>query len=182
MEKWKILSILKKRRQKARLARKARVARFPNPLLNSSRQFRLFTNLVILYSRFHYILILLIIIVVYLIYLIGYYKVQEYRTDAFISSIEYTNNTVKTGNNNKVFLSSYIRTKAYATKVAKATQNKKLPGEEVINIVTEEEIKGNAEVDTHDVILQTREKSNDPTKNMTNPEKWWHLMTNGIGG
>lgn len=106
---------------------------------------------------------------------------QEYRTDAFIQSIEHTNNVVKSENTDKVFLSSYIRTKAYATQVAKATQNKKLPGEEVINIVTEEEIKGNAEVDTHDVILQSREKSNDPTKNMTNPEKWWYLVTNGVG-
>lgn len=107
---------------------------------------------------------------------------QEYRTDAFIGSIERTNESVKSENANKLFLASYIRTKAYATQVAKATQNKKLPGEEVINIVTEEEIHGNAEVDTHDVILQTREKSNDPTRNMTNPEKWWHLVTNGMGG
>lgn len=119
---------------------------------------------------------------VYLIYLIGYYKVQEFRTDAFINSIKLTNDTVKDENDEKKFLASYIRTRAYATQVAKATQNKKLPGEEVINIVTEEEINGNAEVDTHDIILKTREEANDPTKNMTNPEKWWYVVTNGVGG
>lgn len=120
-------------------------------------------------------------IVVYLIYLIGYYKVQEFWTDTFINSVRLSNEKIRLQNEEKKFLASYIRTRAYVSQVAKATQNKKLPGEEVINIVTEEEIKGNAEVDTHDVILRTREEVNDPTKNMTNPEKWWHLVTNGVG-
>lgn len=135
-----------------------------------------------MYSRFHYILILLIAIVVYLIYLIGYYKVQEYGTDAFINSIKVTNENVKTQNDEKTFLSTYIQTHAYTTQVAKATQNKKLPGEEVINIVMQEEVSGNADINTQDIILKTQEDTSSPTKNMTNPEKWLWLVTNGVGG
>lgn len=169
MEKNKVLNIVEKTKRKAIVS--------GIPTIHYLTHYSL-----TLYSRFHYILILLIAIVVYLIYLIGYYKVQEYRTDAFINSIKQTNDTVKDDNAEKLFLASYIRTKAYATQVAKASQNKKLPGEEVINIVTEDEVHGNAEVDTHDVILQTRERANDPTRNMTNLEKWWWVVTNGIGG
>jgi hypothetical protein len=134
-----------------------------------------------LYSRFHYILIALIIIVVYLIYLIGYYKVQEYETDTFMGSLTRANETAKERNREKEFLASYIRTPAYETQVAKATQNRKLPGETVINIVTEEEIASNADIDAQTVIVEGRTASEDPTRDMSNPEKWWWMMSGGRG-
>jgi hypothetical protein len=117
-----------------------------------------------MYSRFHYILIGLVAIVVYLIYLIGYYKVQEYKTDAFMNSLKKANEQVVARNDDKEFLSNYIRTLAYQTQVAKGTQNKKLPGEEVINLVTEEEVTGNADIDTRTAIITTREAYDSPTK------------------
>jgi hypothetical protein len=52
----------------------------------------------------------------------------------------------------------------------------------VINIVTEEEINGNAEIDTHTVISDTIKAKNDPTKDMSNPEKWLYVITRGIEG
>jgi len=135
-----------------------------------------------LYSRFHYILIGLITVVVYLIYLIGYYKVQEYETDSFTNMLKNQSENVEKRNEEKEFLASLIRTPAYETLVAKSTQNKKLPWEEVINIVTEEEINGNADIDTRTVISDTLKTKNDPTKDMTNPEKWLYVIMRGIEG
>jgi hypothetical protein len=135
-----------------------------------------------LYSRFHYILIGLITVVVYLIYLIGYYKVQEYETDSFTNTLKTQSDNVARRNEEKEFLASLIHTPAYETLVAKSTQNKKLPGEEVINIVTEEEINGNADIDTRAVIGDTIKAKNDPTRDMSNPEKWLWVVTRGIGG
>ena len=135
-----------------------------------------------LYSRFHYILIALIAVVVYLIYLIGYYKIQEYETDSFTTMLKKQSDNVSRRNEEKEFLASLIRTSAYETLVAKSTQNKKLPWEEVINIVTEEEINWNADIDTRTIILDTTKQRNDPTKDMTNPEKWKYLITRWIDG
>lgn len=117
-----------------------------------------------MYSRFHYILIVLIALVVYLIYLIGYYKIQEYETDTFITTLQKQSELVKKKNIEKEFLAELIHTPAYATLVAKSTQNKKLPGEEVINIVTEEEVSGNADFDARTTIVNTQQEVNDPTK------------------
>jgi hypothetical protein len=133
------------------------------------------------YSRFHYILIALIIIVIYLIYLIGYYKVQEYETDTFMGSLTRANEVARERNTEKEFLASYIRTPAYETQVAKATQNRKLPGETVINIVTEEEIASNQDIDAQTVIVESRSEAEDPTRGMSNAEKWWWMVSGGMG-
>jgi hypothetical protein len=133
-----------------------------------------------MYTRFHYILILLVAIVIYLIYLIGYYKVQEYGTDAFMESLKVAGQSTQSRIESKEFLAAYIRTKAYSTQVAKATQNKKLPGEEVINIVTEEEVTSNADIDTRTAISVIQTTIDDPTRGLTNPEKWWWMIETGI--
>jgi hypothetical protein len=132
------------------------------------------------YTRFHYILIGLVAIVIYLIYLIGYYKVQEYGTDAFMDSLRALGSWAEERIKTKEFNANYIRTRAYETQVAKATQNKKLPGEEVINIVTEEEVESNVDIDTRSAIATIRSLADDPTKDMTNPEKWWWMIEEGI--
>ena len=88
-----------------------------------------------MYSRFHYILIVLIVLSVYLIYLIGYYTVQQFQTNSFMEGMQTANLRTTERNTDKEFLAQYIHTPAYQTQVAKATQNKKLPGEEVINII-----------------------------------------------
>ncbi len=133
-----------------------------------------------MYTRFHYILILLVAIVIYLIYLIGYYKVQEYGTDAFMESLKVAGQSTKSRIESKEFLAAYIRTKAYGTQVAKATQNKKLPGEEVINIVTEEEVTSNADINTRTAISDIQTTIDDPTRWLTNPEKWWWMIEVGV--
>jgi hypothetical protein len=88
-----------------------------------------------MYSRFHYILILLIIVSIYLIYLIGYYTLQQFQTSSFMEGMQTANTRTIARNSDKEFLAAYIHTPAYQSQVAKATQNRKLPGEAVINII-----------------------------------------------
>jgi hypothetical protein len=83
-------------------------------------------------------------------------------------------------NTDKEFLAQYIYTPAYQTQVSKATQNKKLPGEEAINIIRSDEVKGNLYQDSATVIAEARRQEDNPMKNMTNPQKWWHLLHTGI--
>lgn len=134
-----------------------------------------------MYSKFHYILIGLIIVVVYLIYLIGYYKIQDYETDSFTNTLVTQSENIQKRNGEKEFFTTLIRTPAYQVLVAKSTQNKKLPAEEVINIVTEEEVGGNIDIDPQVVLSQTIKEINDPTRGMSNPEKWLWLLREGIG-
>lgn len=133
-----------------------------------------------MYSRFHYILILLITMSVYLIYLIGYYTVQQFQTSSFMEGIQMANSKTTESNLEKEFLAQYIRTHAYQTQVAKATHNKKLPWEEVINIIQPEDANSNKDIDSRVVIAEARKKENDPMKNMKNPEKWWYLINKGL--
>ena len=130
----------------------------------------------IMYSRFHYILILLIIMSVYLIYLIGYYTIQQFQTTSFLEGLESANSETTESNVQKEFLAQYILTPAYQTQVAKATHNKRLPGEEVINIIRPDDANSNKDVDSATVIAAARSKEENPMKNMTNPQKWWYLL------
>ncbi len=133
-----------------------------------------------MYSRFHYILILLISMSVYLIYLIGYYTIQQFQTTSFMEGLQNANNRTTESNLEKEFLAQYIRTPAYQTQVAKATHNKKLPGEEAINIIQPDEVDSNKDIDSTIVIAEARKKENDPMKNMNNPQKWWYLISKGL--
>lgn len=133
-----------------------------------------------MYSRFHYILIGLIAVIIYLFYLIAYYKVNQFQTDHFIETIVTNNAEITARNIEKEILEQYIHTPAYQTQVAKATQNKKLPGEEIINVVRQEDIDGNKEIDVKTVLSNIERRIEDPTLNMTNPERWIYLFQNGI--
>ena len=61
-------------------------------------------------------------------------------------------------NASKEKLNLYIRTKAYQSYVAKATQNKKLAWEEVTNVVDEASMKGNENIDVSDILFQIEKK------------------------
>ena len=131
-----------------------------------------------MYSRFHYILILLIIVSVYLIYLIGYYTLQQFQTSSFMEGMQTANSRTLARNRDKEFLAVYIHTPAYQSQVAKATQNRKLPGEEVINIIRGDVVEWNRDIDSATVIREARKREDDPMRNMSNPQKWWyHLRT-----
>lgn len=129
-------------------------------------------------TRFIYILIALVAVILYELYLIGFYKYQDFQTNTYIESLDTVNTEMSLRNASKEKLNLYIRTKAYQSYVAKATQNKKLAWEEVTNVVDEASMKGNENIDVSDILFQIEKKEDSPTKNMTNQEKWWYILSN----
>ncbi|MBP6981704.1 hypothetical protein KBB25_02935 [Candidatus Gracilibacteria bacterium] len=127
-------------------------------------------------TNFIYILILLIVVILYEFYLVGFYKYQDFQINNYINSLEKSNADILARNLEKESNNLYIRTKAYQNFVLKATQNKKLPGEEIINIVEEADVTGNENIDVNAMIFQVKKAAESPTKGMTNPEKWWYLL------
>lgn len=107
-----------------------------------------------MYSRFHYVLIALIAVIIYLVYLIVYYKFNEYQADNFETSLKLLNQEIEERNAYKEAIQKYIHTAAYKTQVAKATQNKKLPGEELINIIGQEDADSNHDRDVDTVLAE----------------------------
>ena len=97
-------------------------------------------------SKFRYILVGLIFILIYEVYLVVYYEYEQYQTNSYVSSLEKINSNIAERNEKKQDLTLYIRTNAYQSYVAKATQNKKLPGEEVTNIVDESSVRANENI------------------------------------
>lgn len=128
-------------------------------------------------TQFIYILIFLVIAITYEIYLIGFYKYQDFQTNSYIASLEHANAEIEERNAVKEEQNTYIRTKAYQNFVLKATQNKRLPGEDVINIVNEADVNANANIDVNEMIFQVKKTENSPTKNMTNPQKWFYVLS-----
>jgi hypothetical protein len=129
-------------------------------------------------SHFRYILVALIFFLIYEAYLIGYYEFQQYQTNNYVGSLEDINRQIAARNERKQELTLYIRTPAYQSFVAKATQNKKLPGEEVTNIVDEANLRANENIDVNEIITSIQKQENSPTKNMSNPEKWEYIFRN----
>lgn len=119
-------------------------------------------------------LICALLVIIYELYLVGVYKYEEFKTNQFIISITELNAHLEAKNREKEKLNYYIRTNAYQTYVAKSTQNKKLLGEEIINIVNAQDVEDNKPVDVHEIVLDVQKKEESPTAKMTNPEKWWY--------
>jgi hypothetical protein len=127
-------------------------------------------------SKFRYILVGLIFILIYEVYLVVYYEYEQYQTNSYVSSLENINSKIAERNEKKQELTLYIRTNAYQSYVAKATQNKKLPSEEVTNIVDESSIKANENIDVNEILSTTKAQIQSPTRNMSNPEKWQYIF------
>ena len=127
-------------------------------------------------SKFRYILVGLIFILIYEVYLVVYYEYEQYQTNSYVSSLEKINSNIAERNEKKQDLTLYIRTNAYQSYVAKATQNKKLPGEEVTNIVDESSVRANEIIDVNEILSNTKAQLQSPTRNMSNPEKWKYIF------
>lgn len=133
-----------------------------------------------MYNRFHIILAIFIFCIMYLLYKIVAFKVEEFRTDNFTDAIIAKNTEIEIRNNKKEATEKYIYTNAYKTQVAKATQNKNLPGEEIINIISQEDMDGNVDLNVNEVFSEVTKTQDDPTLKMSNPEKWQYLFQNGL--
>lgn len=129
--------------------------------------------------HFRYILVLLIAALIYEVYLVAYYEYEQYQTNAYVASLEKVNREIEERNIRKQEMTLYIRTSAYESFVAKATQNKKFPWEEVTNIVDQENMNATENLDVNTVISHARkQQESSSTKGMSNPEKWYYIIKN----
>jgi len=71
---------------------------------------------------------------------------------------------------------TYVKTRAFLDKMIKLSQNKKNPGEEVVFLVSEEDMK-NAK-DTPQILDKNYSTiaSDSKTTGMSNSEKWWYYL------
>jgi hypothetical protein len=129
-------------------------------------------------AKFRYILVALIVILIYEVYIVIRNEYNQYQTNNYVSSLEKINKEIEARNEYKRSLTLYVRTPAYQSYVAKATQNKKLPGEEVTNIISEDTLTQNTTMDVNSVISTVKAEARSPTRNMKNPEKWHYILEN----
>lgn len=143
--------------------------------------YHFYKNRKIMYNRSHILLACLSFFIIYLFYKIVFFKIEEFKIRNFSATIENRNAEVKNRIAKKEELEKYISTNAYRTQIAKATQNKNLPGEQIINVISQEDVDGNANKETQEVLANIAENSeNNPTINMTNPERWHYIFKTGL--
>ena len=124
-------------------------------------------------SKNQYILFFLILIVVYLIYLIVCYKYQDFQVNSYIQQLTADNQKLNQTIEDKRDYLAYINTNAFLDKVAKSSQNRQNPGEDVVFLVSKEDMETYKKIDVEQQMLAP--KSSDlisPTQGMSNPEKW----------
>jgi hypothetical protein len=128
-------------------------------------------------KRYQYILCILLILIVYEIYLVVLYKYKDFQINSYLSYIIKENSQVENSIDKKKERLAYVQTNAFLDKIAKTSQNKKNPGEEVIVLVTNEEIEEYKRIDTNKQMTgNTSRKEASRTTGMTNPEKWIYYI------
>lgn len=125
--------------------------------------------------RYQYVLAVLILIAVYEMYLIVWYKYRDFQINAYIGVLNTENSKVETNIERKKRYLAYVKTNAYLDRVAKASQNRKNPGEEAIFLVDAEDVKNYAKLDVERTIVSEPKKTS-PTIGMSNREKWFYYV------
>lgn len=133
-----------------------------------------------MYNKSHITLWFATFLIFYLIYKIISFQIENFQTEKFSAALTAQNEEIRLRTLSKENLEKYISTNAYKTQVAKATQNKNLPWETIINVVSQEDIDGNANVDSQEIFYTINKAQEDPTLKMSNPERWQYLLRNGI--
>lgn len=128
-------------------------------------------------KQYQYILVILTLIIVYELYLIFSFKYIDIQKDIIISNIDSNIASLKTTLENKKDYFAHINTIAYKDKVAKSSQNKKNPGEEVIFIVTKDDVEQYKKIDVDEQIYSEKVIKS-PTYWMSNIEKWYYYVFN----
>ncbi len=127
-------------------------------------------------KRYQYILIALIVIIIYELYLIFSFKYIDIQKDSIITSSEEEISKKKLSLENKKKYFDYINSLAYKDKIAKSSQNKKNIWEEVVFIVSKEEIDQYKKIDI-DKQIYAREERRSPTFWMSDWQKWvYHIF------
>lgn len=125
--------------------------------------------------RYQYVLALLILIAVYEMYLIVWYKYRDFQINAYIGVLSVENEKIEANIERKKNYLAYVKTNAYLDRVAKASQNRKNPGEEAIFLVDAEDVKNYAKIDVERAIVSEPKKMS-PTIGMSNREKWAYYL------
>lgn len=128
-------------------------------------------------KQYQYILVWLSLLIVYMLYLIFTYKYSDIQKDYQITQ---TNKEILEKKGSLVEKESYfayINTNAYKDKIAKNSQNKKNPWEEVVYIVTKDDIDQYKKIEIQDQIYSEKVPIK-PTYWMTNLQKWIYYIFN----
>lgn len=132
-------------------------------------------------NKYHRLILAFLAFAIFsLIYKIIVFQIQKFQVENFSDALVKQNLEIAERTALKENLEKYISTNAYRTQVAKASQNKSMPGETVINVVSQEDVNGNADLDTQDIYAENSAKREDPTAKMSNPERWQYLFQNGL--
>jgi len=128
-------------------------------------------------KHYQYILVGLSWLIVYMLYLIFSFKYSDIQKDLTILQTEKDIISRNLILKNKENYFAYINTNAYKDKIAKMSQNKKNPWEEVVFIVTKDEVDQYKKIETQDQIYTEKE----PVKAtfwMSNWQKWIYYVFN----
>lgn len=128
-------------------------------------------------KHFQYILFFLSILIVYELYLIISFKYIDIQKDLIISGTENDIEDRKILLQTKKDYFAYINTNAYKDKIAKSSQNRKNPWEDVIFVVTKEESEQYKKLDIQKQMYSEKDVKK-PTYWMSNWQKWIFYVFN----
>lgn len=127
-------------------------------------------------KRYQYILFCLLILIVYEVYLVVLYKYKDFQINSYLSYITTENEKIEESIEKKKERLAYVKTNAFLDKIAKTSQNKKNPGEEVIVLVTDEEVEEYKRIDTNKQMIGGVKQEISKTLGMTNGGKWMYYI------
>lgn len=132
-------------------------------------------TIVFMRRNYQYILFALLIFIVYEVYLIFSFKYVDIQKDLLITNTHKKISLEKMRLEEKKAYFAYVNTLSYKDKVAKQSQNKKNPWENVVFIVSKEEMEQYKKIDIQGEILKEREPKW-PTYGMSNHQKWVYVL------
>ncbi len=127
-------------------------------------------------KRYQYILFFLLVLIVYEVYLVVLYKYKDFQINSYLSYIVTENGKIEESIEQKKERLAYVKTNAFLDKIAKTSQNKKNPGEEVVVLVTDEEVEEYKRIDTSKQMILWSRQEVSKTLGMTNQEKWIYYI------
>lgn len=127
-------------------------------------------------KHYQYILFLLLILIVYEVYLVVLYKYKDFQINSYLSYITMENEKIEESIEQKKQHLAYVKTNAFLDKIAKTSQNQRNPGEEVIVLVTNEEVEEYKRIDTNKQMIGGIKQEVSKTLGMTNGEKWIYYI------
>lgn len=127
-------------------------------------------------KRYQYILFCLLILIIYEVYLIVLYKYKDFQINSYLSYITSDNGKIEESIEQKKDRLAYVKTNAFLDQVAKTSQNKKNPGEDVVVFVSNEEVEEYKRIDTNKQMIGGVKQEASQTLGMTNQEKWIYYI------